>query len=138
MESKKSIEVQNVLLLNRNRRPHRVVVLLLVRHYDVQPIDCPTLKQNHELLLARSSRGYLCQNTPRQKRWNRRGPHQCQRSTLHEATPAHHSLRRVATVNVASPVTAVGHTLPRRHVLAPVPASGRGHGFLRVSSKNTP
>src|SRR6202035_4906611 len=105
-ESEKSIQVQNILLLNRNRRPHRIVVLLLVRNYDIQSISRTSLEQDYQLLLFRRCRRHLRQNAPRQERRNRRSADQRQRPTLHKPAPAHPTLSRIAPVNVATPIAA--------------------------------
>src|SRR6185369_4432767 len=82
MKTEKAIEIDNVLLLNRNRGAHRVVGTLSMRNDDVQSIGGTTLEDHNQSLVASAALGTkrsACQETRQ-----RRSSHHRHRSTLHE------------------------------------------------------
>src|SRR5262249_38837243 len=56
MQSEKSIQVENLLLRNSNRRSHLEVRRLRVRDHDVQSICRTALKDHYQLLTTRDRR----------------------------------------------------------------------------------
>ena len=47
MQPEESVEIDHLVLRNRNARPHRIVVLLAIGNHDVEPIRRATLKDHH-------------------------------------------------------------------------------------------
>ena len=124
MQAELPVQIQHVLLLDRNRRTHRVVVLLLIRHHDVQSVGRATLKQHHQFLSARLRRCALGHHAPHQETRYHRGPDERQRSIFHKASPRDPAPRPIAAIHVTSPVALIDRVLPGfRHFGSPRPPS---------------
>jgi Protein of unknown function (DUF1800) len=92
MQSEKSIQIDNLLLRNSNRRPHLEIRRLGVWDDNIQPICRPALKDHHQLLPAHTGCGRLRHHRARQEARYRRRPHQSQRSVLQESSTRSHRL----------------------------------------------
>src|SRR5215472_7923515 len=84
MQSEKPIQIDHLILLNRNRRPHLVVSILAMGHNNVQPVRRPALKNDNQLLTLCLRRGCLSKNGSRQKARNRGRPHDGHCAALHQ------------------------------------------------------
>ena len=56
MKSEKSIQIDRLVLRNRNARAHRVIILFAVGNDDIQTIDCATLKDDDQPAIRYAAR----------------------------------------------------------------------------------
>ena len=120
MQPKEPVQVDDLILLDRNRRPHGVVVRLGVRHHHVQAVAGAALEDHHQLLLVGRRRRHLGIDRPCQEARNHGRSHQRQRTALHKAAPRHRiAPGHVAPVHVASPVACIRVDRSVRHGKAP-------------------
>ncbi len=91
MQSEKSIQIENLLLRNGDRRPHLEIGRFGVRDDNIQPIRRAALKDHHQLLATRARRRRLRHHCARQEARNRRRAHQRQGSVLQERLAAESS-----------------------------------------------
>ena len=84
MKTKRPVQIENLVLRNRNRRPHGVISRFPVRHHQVQPVRRTALKQHHQLLAARLRTCNLRQHTSFQEGRDHSRAHQRHRAATHK------------------------------------------------------
>src|ERR1700739_1177288 len=102
MQSEESVQVENVFTRNVDRRTHRIVSALTMRHHNVQAIRRPALEDNDQPPGARAGLDGTVRSS-RQKAWHRGRPHDRQSAIAkkYATSDAHVALQ---IVNCLSPV----------------------------------
>src|SRR5581483_2251104 len=90
MKAKEAVEIDDLVLWNRDRRAHRVVVFFMVGNHHVEPIDCAALEDNDQPL-ARSA-GSLRNHAANEKAGNGRGARDGERASVKKKSAIHMSL----------------------------------------------
>ena len=87
MQPEESVQIKNLVLRNRNARPHLVVILLAIGNHDVEPVRGAALEDHHQPLVRNPGR--LRQNAAHKKIWHRRCAGHGQRAAVQKESTVH-------------------------------------------------
>ncbi len=86
VETEEAVKVEHLPLLDRDGRPHGVVVLLLIGNDDVEAVGGAALEEDDELFVIGGGSGDFGEHTARQKAGDAGRADQSERSAFHKSS----------------------------------------------------
>src|ERR1700727_2982338 len=111
MQAEKAIEVEHCFAGNIDARPHGVILRLAVRHYNVQSIGRPALKNYDQAFSPRSCLGRT-HGGASQKAWHGRGADDCERAVTKKNSTSDGHAQLLTTFSETPAIPAIN---PRSH-----------------------
>ena len=107
MQAEGAVEVEDLVWLEGERRPHKGVVGIAIRNDDVETVGSSTLEEDDELLMRIGGGGGLGEDGAREEGGDGGGADERERTALHEAAAGDAAGGEIAAVEVAAPVCGV-------------------------------